>query len=327
MSKVFKRKLYMCSTPYHLLYALVKEINHQDETCIYLSSYDHKIMDYYEKVLKSTSFEKINFFTRRRKKIEDYLFLGFLKDRLEYKKLFLGKSEDELLIFPWNINTLYIHVNYFFKKHSNISFIEDGITAHQIKSKKKYFTFLKKYIYRISDYKDYKKVNNVFVNDISKYDEKIFGLCKMHEESFEGIFNSISNEDKEKIFNLFSGEISYEKEIKKNFNGKSIIILTQPLSEDGYEKESSKKEIYNKIVNKYLSMDYVVYLKKHPRDLSEYAVENDIRVTVLDKFLPSELLAVSNIEFDIALGICTSAINNINAIDKINLKPDYFYNR
>lgn len=317
----------MCSTPYHLLYALVKEINEENEVCIYLSSYDHKIMDYYENVLTNSSFKKITFFTRRRKKIEDYLFLGFIKDRFEYKKLFHKNSIDELVIFPWNINTLYIHVNYFFKKNSNISFIEDGITAHQIQPKNFYFSILKKYIYRISDYKNYKKVNKLVVNDITKYDEKTFGLCKIYEESFEDIFNSISNEDKRMILSFFSKEITYEKDIKKEFIKKSIIILTQPLSEDGYEKEDSKKEMYDQIANEYIEMDYLVYFKKHPRDLSEYDIEKDERVIILNKFLPSELLAVSGIEFDIALGICTSAIDNINANRKINLKPNYFYGR
>lgn len=48
----------------------------------------------------------------------------------------------------------------------------------------------------------------------------------------------------------------------------NVLLLTQPLSEDGYISECDKIEIYRKLISKY-SKDKIV-LKRHPRELTDY---------------------------------------------------------
>lgn len=323
MQKMLKRKLYVCSTPYHLLYAMVREINSENLTILYLSSYDEKLVNYYKNVVSKMKFKNFELIIRKRNRLEDLLYIGFLKDRIEYKKIIVANSVDELFIFPWNINSLYIHANYFFKKHDRINFIEDGITASQAKKDAIYFRFLKRFLYRVSDNKSYKKVLRIYVNDKKKYITNNLAEEKIKEEKFEEIFNEVKFYKKKEIFNLFN---DYQEILnKENDSKKSVIILTQPLSEDGYETEDNKMKIYRDIVNSYIEKNYFIYFKKHPRDLSEYDFQNEEFIFELNKFLPAELLSVNNMKFDCAIGICTSAIDNVNAIKKINLNPNYFY--
>lgn len=323
MQQIAKKKLYICSTPYHLLYAMVREANNKNLTFLYLSSYDEKIIDYYKEIVSKTNFENFKIIIRKRNRLNDFLYYGLIEDKIEYKKIVIDNNIDELFIFPWNVNNLYIHANHFFKKHDRINFIEDGITASQVPKKNKYYSFFKKRLYGLSTNESYKKVLKIYVNDKKKYIGSNLSNEIIKEEKFEEIFNEVSKNQKEKLFKFFNNY--QENNMNESDFKKSVIILTQPLSEDGYETEHNKIEIYREIVKEYISKDYFVYFKRHPRDLSEYVFKDRKRIHELNKFLPAELLSVNNMKFDYAIGVCTSAINNVNATTKINLKPDYFY--
>jgi hypothetical protein len=101
------------------------------------------------------------------------------------------------------------------------------------------------------------------------------------------------------------------------------IIFTQPLSEDGYVSENEKKALYKEICDFYSSYGKV-YLKKHPRDNTEYDIRNVISIN--DKF-PSELFSILGIRFHVAIGLCTSAIDEVLSDYKMNIGESYLHNK
>jgi hypothetical protein len=62
-------------------------------------------------------------------------------------------------------------------------------------------------------------------------------------------------------------------------------------------------------------------LKLHPRDTSDYQLEN--KCTILPAFFPSEILTLLDIHFKYAIGICTSAVPTTDADYKININENF----
>ncbi|WP_449403062.1 polysialyltransferase family glycosyltransferase [Exiguobacterium artemiae] len=103
------------------------------------------------------------------------------------------------------------------------------------------------------------------------------------------------------------------------------IVFTQPLSEDGFESEKNKIEIYNNMIKMEVLNDSLIFFKKHPRDETNYKFLNEKNnVIILDSKFPSEIFLFFKIEFKVSLGLCTSAVENINAEIKCNTSPNYF---
>ncbi|HFR3771744.1 TPA: glycosyltransferase family 52, partial [Streptococcus suis] len=122
--------------------------------------------------------------------------------------------------------------------------------------------------------------------------------------------SKLSTQQKSDIIALFiNSDIQHSIEALSD----AKIVLTQPLSEDGYITEQEKIGKYLGIIRD-LERSNVVILKKHPRDKTRYDFEN---VIVLDGTFPSEIFNLLNIVFDTAISICSSSIDNINAHRKI----------
>lgn len=97
------------------------------------------------------------------------------------------------------------------------------------------------------------------------------------------------------------------------------IIFTQPISEDGFVSEREKIKIYTEL-SEFYSQYGRIALKIHPRDTAQYHIRD---VGILKGAYPSELLSVLNISFKFAVGLCTSAIETVNADIRINLNERF----
>lgn len=92
---------------------------------------------------------------------------------------------------------------------------------------------------------------------------------------------------------------------------KSVVVLTQPLSEDGVLSEGEKKRIYQSICEYFINYtSYRVCLKLHPRDSTIYNIDN---VEVLESGVISELYYNDpNVEVVVSL-FSSGAIDNSNS--------------
>lgn len=84
--------------------------------------------------------------------------------------------------------------------------------------------------------------------------------------------------------------------------------------------EEDKISLYNELVLSNGDAQQII-LKKHPRDITNYNFEGVIEI---EGDFPTEILTLLGVTFNKAIGVCTSAVNSINAKEAINVDEDFF---
>lgn len=308
-------KFYVCSTPYHLFVSLCYIMRDKEESYIYMSTHDantYNLFNVYNSRLKNLTNIK-GTFVRKRSNIFERLFIEDIKDRIQYKKIKMILEKSQLINFSWNPYSLYSPSEYVYKKCKTAVFIEEGSSYLKCKPSP-IIQIIKKYLFNrnINFYND-DKILKILVPFPDKYPKHL--KHKLDKLNLSSLYSDISENDKKEIIRVFDSKIDF-KSLDKN----SVIILTQPLYEDGYISEKEKIEMYEKIVEdnkKY----YNVILKKHPREVTNYNIKD---VQEIDGSFPSEIFTLLDIEFKKAIGICTSAINSIKAKEAYNIDEKFF---
>lgn len=125
--------------------------------------------------------------------------------------------------------------------------------------------------------------------------------------------------DNLRILNVFmSGhEIHFDDHSK-------LLIITQPLSEDGFVTEQYKISLYKEMIDLY-SQGRQVYLKPHPRELTDYKKYLPCNFIEIPRAFPLEMFdLMQNINFDTAVTLFSSSLSNITCItEKIELGKSY----
>lgn len=106
-----------------------------------------------------------------------------------------------------------------------------------------------------------------------------------------------------------------------NNSSNNLLLITQPLSEDGIISEQEKKNIYQKIASDYGS-DWHVFIKPHPRELTDYT-SSITNSSMIKSNFPVELLSFLPIEFDLAITLFSTAIHLVPAKKHITLGLNY----
>ena len=111
--------------------------------------------------------------------------------------------------------------------------------------------------------------------------------------------------DESKVF-LINTIYGFQK-TKFGYLDKKRVLLTQPLSEDGFLSEEEKKHLYSRITD-YVGRENLV-IKKHPRDITNYDCCNVESVTTN---IPLQLLSLNGIRFTEAITISSTAVFDFN---------------
>lgn len=310
---------YICSTPYHLFISLNHLFSNKKKSIFYLTTHDNnseKIFRNLElKLTKIDLVEKV--IIRKRSLIKERLRLEEIKDNLEYAKIKNDLEGSFVYNFPWNPYSLFTLSNFLYKKSKKLIFMEDGSTLYAWPKPSNLKLFIKKYIYGVSTdfYKD-KKLERILVQYPEKYPEHL--QDKIEKLDVEYLFKRLTEKEKEIIIKIFLPEKEVERLLQLE-SGEMIIILTQPLSEDGFVSEEEKRKLYKDIIDQYYD-NYNIILKKHPREKTTYDFENVIE---LSGIFPSEIFTMLELKFKKAIGICTSAITLIDAEEKTNTDEDF----
>ncbi|WP_146779351.1 glycosyltransferase family 52, partial [Vibrio paracholerae] len=72
--------------------------------------------------------------------------------------------------------------------------------------------------------------------------------------------------------------------------GNGLLLLTQPLSEDGVIDEDSKINIYSALIEQYNLSHLNLFIKPHPREITAY-IDFFPNATVLERDIPFELVS------------------------------------
>ncbi|ABS39860.1 polysialyltransferase family glycosyltransferase [Clostridium botulinum] len=307
--------LYVCSTPYHLFVTLCDIANKDVKSYIYLSTPDYNVfrmfLKYKEKLSIFKNIEKV--WVRKRNNLYERLFIEEIKDELEYKRLKKIIISSNVIIFPWNPYSLFSPSEYIFKYAKKVRLIEDGANLYVMRRPSRLSRLVKKYIYRrdLEFYRD-EKITEVMVQFPEKYPKHL--KDKLVYLDLNSMVNKINSDVQKNIVNIFVDKLNMY-----DFKNKSLLILSQPLSEDGYITEEEKIELYKHIIDTH-GQDYNIILKRHPREKTIY---NFPQALELDGNFPSEVFKLLDIKFEKAIGICTGAIKFVDAKEAFNIDEDF----
>lgn len=153
-----------------------------------------------------------------------------------------------------------------------------------------------------------KHVSHIYLTGIAKVPVEISD--KVNLVSIERLWKLCSVQRKQEILKLFglSEDISC--------NEKSVLLITQPLSEDNIMPEQDKLNIYKEIVNHY--GENRILIKPHPRERTNYQ-KLFPAAQVLNSYFPIELLTLTGEEFSIktVVTIFSTSIYSFHDCEKV----------
>lgn len=133
---------------------------------------------------------------------------------------------------------------------------------------------------------------------------------KLTKFDVQSLWNALSEERKTKIATIFNMSA---KDLN-TASSRSVVLITQPLSEDNMMSESDKVALYSRIVNNYGAKNVV--LKPHPREKTNWAdVFGDM--PIIPRQIPVELLMKLVLLNRVATFFSTAAFGSVSD-DKID---------
>lgn len=241
---------------------------------------------------------------------------GILQNILGYCRYFYGYIKLRILFFIKTFNkdiSIYGHAqtpfSYMFFENEDCYIIEDGLMNYSpnICETHKINPIIDKILHicgiyflnaneALGSHKNIKKVylTNEFDHPLIKDKVEVIDMKKM--------WNELSEDEQKEILDLFNVNLE-----KINFNEKTALILTQPLSEDNLATLEDELKIYEEFFEKF--KDYSIIIKPHPRDEKDYTgIYPDVEV--IDKYFPIELLNLINIKPTVVCSAVSTALLN-----------------
>lgn len=233
------------------------------------------------------------------------------KEKLENKIIYLQDHIRFSQFFLNNIEECYL--------------LEDGLRNYDLKvlekAKKEYKLskkiknirdkILKKSKYRYIPYGLSKKIKKIYLTGIAEIPKIIKN--KVEIVNLKEKWQQLSFEEQEetlKIFDLKNSDLIKWQKLENR-----ILLITQPLSEDGIISEKEKIEIYKEIVEKNKSEN--IMIKSHPREKTDY--RNIFpNIELIEGKFPLEILMLLGINFKEVITIFSTAALNFKGITNVN---------
>lgn len=217
---------------------------------------------------------------------------------------FIAASELNLF-YLWGYPSAYFVLK-FPNNYSRI--IEDGARNYVLKTS--YFKLWKrKYLLRsyIGDGFD-DAIKEIRVQNPEQLDSRI--RYKGTKLAFQEMQEKLSLEENSKILRVFMKGYDLTMDDRKK-----LLVITQPL-EDTFFQEEDKISLYRQIIDQYAN-DYAVYVKPHPRELTNYKQLLKRDFIEIPRAFPLEMLdLMQTITFDLGITFFSSSLNNLNCIQK-----------
>ncbi|EHY5882648.1 hypothetical protein K4J79_004823, partial [Escherichia coli] len=217
-------------------------------------------------------------------------------------KYFLPKVLGEYLKNDVRVNLFIdqgVFGQFFLKNHKDVYLYEHGNGNYCVGPYPNY-KLIKKILGITEGYGRHSRVKRVYLQHPEKAPQdirnKVIGFSIKH------LYCKLCSREQQALLSFFG-----VKDINKS---NDIIILTQPISEDGFYSEKEKIEIYKEIINSRFSHDKSrVVIKPHPRDKTDYS-KYIPDVMLLPRNFPMEILNFTDVRFVKAITICSSAVYN-----------------
>jgi len=245
----------------------------------------------------------------------------FYKFLTNYYSWFLDKYDFFLKDITINIfNDTEYFSRFLLKKYKHFILWEDGVWMHPIIQKNLRY-YLKHYLFQVpKKFGTSSNIQKIMLQDTSRLPKDIIHKGSVYD--LKKLSDSLNIVNKEKIQEVFLSGFGINNFVN---NKKKMIILTQPISEENYVSEIQKIEIYIKLIQEHNpNNDYEVYIKNHPRDLTDYAKYYE-KAIIISNNIPFEIFSLNSIiSFDLGITLWSSSICNVSFIkEKIFLGQDY----
>lgn len=241
---------------------------------------------------------KIKFFNRIK------MGLYIKKFRLKEKEMLKKVQNEEAKLY--GVDSLAMGQRIFYKE--KLYMIEEGSATYIQPKEKKSF---KKILIKL--------FNKIFLleerDELYGYGEKVKkiyfteNLCKEIPKGLEKkaeiinlkeLWNKKFEREKKIILDIFN----FNEEILKKVDENTIMLFTQPLSEDNVITEEEKIDLYSKILKKYDNQSIII--KPHPREKTDYSKYFPSYYVMKERY-PVEILELVGINIKKAITIFSSA--------------------
>lgn len=224
----------------------------------------------------------------------------YMQDNVSYSQFFMNHMESCFLLEDGLAN---------YNKH-----LYDKIQNNQIKDKKLKILrdrFLKRSRYNYKIFGLSEKIKKIYLTGIAEIPEIIKN--KVEIVNLKEKWEQLSFEEQEEILRIF--DLKNSDLIKWQKLKNKVLLITQPLSEDGIINEKEKIEIYRKIVEKNKSEN--IMIKPHPREKTNY--KNIFpNIELMEGKFPLEILMLLGINFKEVITIFSTAALNFKGITNVN---------
>lgn len=296
-----KRKVLLYTSDRVLLLFLL--INNNSDECIYITTSNWKNLK--KNIWNKLKGEKIVINEEKlEKKLMSRIF--YIKEvRRNLKNLILKIKENKYMLY--GLDQQYLGKRLFFKEDMIV--IEEGFLNYSEKhyGNDTFKDFIRNMIlklFRIGERKEVlgfgDKIKKIYLTE---------NLCKQIPKGLENkakiinlkkLWDKKPKEEQNIILDVFD----FNPEILKKVDENTVMLFTQPLSEDNIISEEEKIELYSKILKKYKNQSVII--KSHPREKTDYSIYFSNCYVMKEKY-PVEILELVGINIKKAVTIFSSA--------------------
>lgn len=316
------KTVYTCSSIYNVLLALCIILILEDykNSYIVMFSPEKKLLEAFNALSEKISALGINnVVINKHTRLHRLIGWSDISNKYRYRcvmrELEIEKNNFLLVNFCWSQKRVTYPASMYLDRCKEAIFVEEGITQWVTPGESAWYLMLKRLYGNQTEFWNMSKIKSIYVQQPEKYLACL--KWKLSKFELQNCFGNISKDIKDKLLEVFLDESG--KEELACISRVDGIIFTQPISEDGFVSEREKIKIYTEL-SEFYSQYGRIALKIHPRDTAQYHIRD---VGILRGAYPSELLSVLNISFKFAVGLCTSAIETVNADIRINLNERF----
>jgi len=325
-------KVYVCGTFYHVFISTLKNLDNKQkggESLLIVNDHTPNLVSIAQKLVEEGYFS-------------DYLFVpffeidnrlhsetGFFKRNVRRNKTIIEYVENNSDIKKWcdfikrsDINLFYnlgLPSVYFLVRFKKNLFnqMEDGFRNYNPRVNN-FKAFKRKYILNTpqGEGRD-SQIKTIEV----QYPEKLPEVVRHKGVKFDlkGLFQLLDNDNRHRILTIFTQNNSFAFE-----GDNKVILITQPLSEDGFITEEYKINLYKQILSEHAS-GFDIYIKAHPRETTDYKKHFNFKITEIPRNFPLEILNYyPDVIFEKGITIFSGALNNLDNIkERVFLGRDY----
>lgn len=322
------KKIYICTTYYHVLITLAKSLLDKEETDIVLCDDIIGAENLCDKLNEYNIFKKVYFV--RQSIMPELVSKNFLKNLFCLHKFNCAMAKKYINIDFNKYSDIYIFhddtkIGHYLNDAGHYyHLIEDSLNFYQ-KILRTPFSYAvisdwKYYLKRILNYKYLPLGNSKYVIDVEVNENKNLKIKrkKIIEVNRNDLLNKAFFKYKNIIFDIF-----LKIDVNNFLHTKNkALILTQPLYIDHIlQSEQEQIDFYKVIAEDFKKKKFNVYIKPHPRDCIDYSIYiSDIKI--INKEFPIEVFNyIENLTFCIVVSKDSSCVDALNFCRK---KVNYF---